>query len=265
MNAQALSSIAPTPETGGLMLNRSGVPMEAQNGVIVASLRKAYGVRPVLRDVSFAIPAGQTAAILGPNGAGKTTLLRILATLARPTRGAASIAGYDAVREAQVVRQVVGYVGHTPLLYDELTARENLLFFARMYGLRDGESRADVLLERVGMRSRANDRVGTFSRGQAQRVAVARGILHDPQVLLMDEPDTGLDEDAIALLHDLVRERVAEGKTTLLTTHNLERGLSWSGTTVVLVSGRVAFAGESDRLTTTALRAYYAAAGRRGR
>jgi heme ABC exporter ATP-binding subunit CcmA len=259
MNAQALSTRAATDETGERM------PIEKNYSVVVAGVRKTYGLRPVLRDVSFAVGVGQTCAVLGPNGAGKTTLLRILATLTRPAKGTVAIAGFDALADAQEVRRIVGYVGHTPLLYEELTARENLLFFARMYGLPDGESRADALLKRVGMFNRANDRVGTFSRGQAQRVALARGILHNPQALLLDEPDTGLDEDAITLLHDLIAERGAAGKTTLLTTHTLERGLAWCDALVVLTGGRVAFAGAAAEMTLPNLRALYATTRRSGR
>lgn len=258
MNVETLSAFAVSAETDGRM------PVEQANAIVVTRVRKAYGLRPVLRDVSCEVAAGQCMAVLGPNGAGKTTLLRILATLTRPTQGSVSIAGYDALHEAHTVRRLVGYVGHAPLLYDELTARENLLFFARMYGLAEPESRVDALLARVGMRSRANDRVGTFSRGLAQRVALARGILHDPQVLLLDEPDTGLDEDAITLLHELIAERKAAGQTTLLTTHTLERGLQWSDRALVLINGRVAHTGASAEMTLPELRALYAGAGRSG-
>jgi len=259
MNAEALSALAVPAKIDGRM------PVEQAKAVVVTRVRKAYGLRPVLRDVSFEIAMGQCVAVLGPNGAGKTTLLRILATLTRPAQGSVSIAGYDALHEAHTVRRLVGYVGHTPLLYDELTARENLLFFARMYGLPEAATRVDALLARVGMHSRANDRVGTFSRGQAQRVALARGILHDPQVLLLDEPDTGLDEDAITLLHELVAERKAAGQTTLLTTHALERGLLWSDMVVVLINGRISLTGASAEVTLPELRALYAGAGRSGR
>jgi len=259
MKAETLSALAVPAEMDGRM------PVEQAKAIVVTRVRKAYGLRPVLRDVSFAVPAGHCVAVLGPNGAGKTTLLRILATLTRPAQGSVDIAGYDALHEAHAVRRVVGYVGHAPLLYDELTARENLLFFAHMYGLQEAESRVDALLARVGIRSRANDRVGTFSRGQAQRVALARGILHDPQVLLLDEPDTGLDEDAITLLHQLVAERKAARLTTLLTTHTLERGLLWSDMVVVLINGRLSHTSVSAEMTLTELRALYAGAGRSGR
>lgn len=258
MNAQTLAPLAVPAEMDERM------PTDRSMAVVVERVRKAYGLRPVLRDVSFEAPSGQCIAVLGPNGAGKTTLLRILATLTRPAQGSVTIAGYDSLRDPQVVRRIVGFVGHSPLLYDELTARENLLFFARMYGLSDGESRAEALLHRVGMGNRANDRVATFSRGQAQRVALARGILHDPQVLLLDEPDTGLDEEAIALLDDVITERRAAGATTLLTTHALERGLAWSDAVIALIGGRVAHAGASADLTLPMLRALYTRAGRSG-
>jgi heme ABC exporter ATP-binding subunit CcmA len=259
MKVQTRSSLVAATELDERM------PTVRDSVVEARAVRKAYGLRPVLRDVSFTAPTGQCIAVLGPNGAGKTTLLRLLATLTRPAKGSISIAGYDVVRDANEVRRIVGYVGHTPLLYDELTARENLLFFARMYGVPDGESRVDVLLRRVGMRNRANERVATFSRGQAQRVALARGILHDPLVLLLDEPDTGLDEEAIGLLRDLIAERGASGLTTLMTTHTLERGLAWSDSVVVLSGGRIVHSGPSGAMTLSDLRALYANAGRSAR
>jgi heme ABC exporter ATP-binding subunit CcmA len=259
MNTKAHTLLATATEMDERM------PTFESHAIVVTRLRKAYGLRPVLRDVSLVATAGKCIALLGPNGAGKTTLLRILATLTRPSQGSVAIGGYDTVRDAHDVRRIVGYVGHAPLLYDELSARENLLFFARMYGLPDGLARADALLKRVGMRSHASDRVGALSRGQAQRVALARGILHDPQTLLLDEPDTGLDEDAIALLNDLIVERGASGQTTLLTTHTLERGLTWSDSVVALVGGRIAFAGASAEMTPSRLRALYAGAKGDGR
>ena len=223
----------------------------------VTGVSKLYGVRPVLRRVSFGVPAGQTVALFGPNGAGKTTLLRALATLTTLTNGRAAVAGLDVRADAPALRRIVGYVGHQPHVYDELTARENLLFFARMYGLRDGRERADALLERVGLRDRANDRARQLSRGQLQRLALARGILHDPAVLLLDEPDTGLDEEAGALLEALVRERAANGQTTLLTTHQLARGLALADRALVLVAGRLVNDGPAVQLAAADLSALY--------
>jgi heme ABC exporter ATP-binding subunit CcmA len=231
--------------------------VETPSAVVVAGLRKSFDPRPVLREVSFTLAAGRCLALLGPNGAGKTTLLRILATLAKPSEGRATVLGLDVAREASQVRRVVGFVGHAPMLYDELTVRENLRFFARMYGLRDGAERAEALLARVGMRARANERVRQLSRGQLQRVALARGILHDPALLLLDEPDTGLDEEATALLAALVAERGTQGQTTILTTHQLARGLALADEALVLVGGRVAYAGDSGGLSVEDIRALY--------
>ncbi|HLJ80122.1 MAG TPA: heme ABC exporter ATP-binding protein CcmA [Ktedonobacterales bacterium] len=225
----------------------------------VAGLVKTYELRPVLRSVSFTLQAGKTLALLGPNGAGKTTLLRILATLAKPSAGQVTVLEQDAVRDAAALRHVIGYVGHQPHVYDDLTARENLLFFARMYGLRDGAKRAETLLERVGLRVKANERVRTLSRGQTQRLAIARGILHEPRLLLLDEPDTGLDEEASTLLDTLIAEREENNLTTLLTTHNIAHGLERSEDALVLVGGRVAYNGPSREVTPGDVRELYAA------
>ena len=223
-----------------------------------SGLTKRYALRPVLRGVSYSLLPGQALALLGPNGAGKTTLLRILATLSKPSAGWARIGPYHVVADAVEVRRLVGYVGHQPAVYADLTGLENLHFFARMYNVAEPEARAHLLLERVGLRARARDRVCTYSRGQVQRLALARGLLHDPQVLLLDEPDTGLDEDALALLGDLVEERRGQLLTTLFTTHQLERGLSLSDEALVLVGGQLVFAGRTAELSAAEVRRLYA-------
>jgi heme exporter protein A len=242
-NTDAMAALVPTP--GPL----------APAAIEVTGAGKLYGVRPVLRGVSFSIPAGQTVVLFGPNGAGKTTLLRVLATLATLSSGTASVAGLDTRAEAAAVRGIVGYVGHQPHIYEELTARENLRFFARMYGLGDGHARAEALLARVGLSGRANDRARQFSRGQLQRLALARGILHEPAVLLLDEPDTGLDEEAGVLLEEIVRERAARGQTTLLTTHQFARGQMLADRALVLAAGRLVYDGAATALTSADPRA----------
>lgn len=247
---------------------REAAPVDEQPvtaAISAQDITKTYELRPVLRSVSFTLAAGSRMALLGPNGAGKTTLLRILSTLAKPSAGRATVAGYDVAAEAGQVRRVVGFVGHQPLVYDELTARENLLFFARMHGLRDGATRVDQLLAQVDLRHKANDLARTLSRGQAQRLALARGILHDPQVLLLDEPDTGLDADALALLEQLLQTRTAAGQTTLFTTHQIEQGLIWSDAALVLVNGRVVYTGPAERLSAPDVRTLYAGRGRQSR
>ena len=249
MSAQTL------PPAARLSMQNTSAPQV--DAIHLERLVKSFDARPILRGLSYTLPAGRTLVVFGPNGAGKTTLLRTLATLARPTAGLALIAGLDVVEDAHAARRIVGYVGHQPHLYEELTARENLLFFARMYGLRDGASRADALLERVGLRARANDRVRAFSRGQAQRLALARGIIHEPAVLLLDEPDTGLDQQALTLLERLIGERRERSLATILTTHNLERGLRVSDDTLTLVRGRIAYAGASAALDAAAVERLY--------
>lgn len=223
--------------------------------ILCAGLMRAFGAKPVLRGVDLALDRGERLALVGPNGAGKSTLLRVLATLTRPDAGRVRVAGYDVVRAADQVRHVVGYVGHQPYLYEELTARENLVFYARLYGVADPAGRAATLLTRVGLAARADDRVRTFSRGQQQRLALARGILHDPAVLLLDEPETGLDEEAIALLDALLDQRAQAGQTTLLTTHHLERALGLAGSVAVLARGKIAFAARAAQTDLATLRA----------
>jgi heme ABC exporter ATP-binding subunit CcmA len=225
----------------------------------VTTLSKSFALRPVLRGLTFAVPAGVRVALLGPNGAGKTTLLRILATLAKPSAGEALVSGFDVCHDADQVRRRVGYVGHQPHLYEDLTARENLEFFGRMYGIANTHARADELLERFGLRAKANERVRALSRGQVQRLALARGILHEPALLLLDEPDTGLDEDALALLAEIVRARAAAGVTTLLTTHQIARGLALADSALVLAGGRLIHDGPADALDADDVRALYAA------
>jgi heme exporter protein A len=202
-------------------------------------LFKSFGPRVALAGVNVSVEAGEFVTLVGPNGAGKTTLLRILATLTRPTSGAVRIAGLDPARAGSEVRRRIGFLSHQTLLYDDLTAEQNLRFYARMYDLDAAAARVDDLLERVGLAARRDDLVRTLSRGMHQRLALARSVLHWPQVLLLDEPYTGLDPQAAQALTDLLVELVGEGGTILLTTHNLERGLALGRRVVMLVRGRV--------------------------
>jgi heme ABC exporter ATP-binding subunit CcmA len=226
--------------------------------VEAAGLMRAYGPKPVLRGVDLRVRRGATLALLGPNGAGKTTLLRVLATLARPDAGTVRVGGCDVVCDGAAVRRLVGYVGHQPHLYEELTALENLVFFARMHRLADPTGRARELLARVGMAARANDRARALSRGQAQRLSLARALLHDPAVLLLDEPETGLDEAAATLLDAILAERAAAERTTLFTTHHFERALMSAGAVAILARGRIVHQAATEGLEVDALRAAYA-------
>jgi len=207
----------------------------------VSNLGKSFGPRAALAGVDLSMETGEFVTLMGPNGAGKTTLLRILATLARPTSGTVRIAGLDPARDGIKVRQRIGFLSHRTLLYEDLTAEQNLRFYARMYGLDDGPARVQDLLQRVGLATRRHDLVRTFSRGMQQRLALARAVLHRPQVLLLDEPYTGLDPLAAQALTGLLIELTGEGCTILLTTHDLGRGLEMGRRVVVLARGRLVY------------------------
>jgi ABC-type multidrug transport system ATPase subunit len=183
--------------------------------------------------------------IFGPNGAGKTTLLKILATVMKPTKGDVMIDGFDLRQDPDGIRRRIGVVSHYSFLYGSLTARENLEFYARLQDIPDPAQRAEEVAAMVNMKARLDDRVGTFSRGMQQRIAIARALLHKPSVLLMDEPETGLDQHAIAMLWSLM----AEGEYTIvLTTHSLERGLELADRVVILNRGRIVFEAPGSEL-----------------
>lgn len=223
----------------------------------ITKLKKNYGLKPVLRGVDLAVEQGQRVALLGANGAGKTTLLRILAGLAEPDGGQVRIAGQDMMRDAQQARRAVGFVTHQPYLYDDLTVMENLLFFARMYGVKQRHERARALLERMGLLKRANERASALSRGQTQRLALARALLHSPRILLLDEPDTGLDEEGIALLEAILNEQIQTGGAVLFTTHRLEHAMQWSDHVGLLRGGRMAWFHETRGLEAGSVRQVY--------
>ena len=205
------------------------------------ALAKNFGLKPVLRGVDLDVASGEFVVLFGPNGAGKTTLLRILATLSKPSFGRASVAGFPLPAGAGEVRRRLGVVSHHTLLYGDLTAEENLRFYARMYDVKNAARRIAEMLERVGLAARRRDLVRTFSRGMQQRLAIGRAVLHDPEVMLFDEPYTGLDQDASAMLDGVLREVAAQGRTVLMTTHDLARGLAVADRALVLSRGKIAF------------------------
>jgi len=219
----------------------------------VHRLVKTFGLKPVLRGLDFRADPGEFVALLGPNGAGKTTMLRILASLSRPTLGEVRVAGYALPGQASAVRRLLGVVSHQPLLYGDLTAEENLRFYARMYGLSDGASRALQALESVGLAARRRDLVRQFSRGMQQRLAIGRALLHDPQVMLLDEPYTGLDQDASAMLDELLRHVAAGGRTVVMTSHDLPRAADLATRIDVLSRGVIAASVPQAEITTAGL------------
>jgi heme exporter protein A len=225
--------------------------------IVVAGLWREFGDRAVLRQVSFELAGGATLAVLGPNGAGKTTLLRILATLLRPTAGNVLVLDCELPREAWRARGRIGYLGHEPLLYRDLTCAENLRFQARLYDLPDdGAERIDSLLDQVRMSRRADELVRNLSAGMAQRVAVCRAVLHQPELLLLDEPRSHLDPEAAALVEPLVGP--SPDRSRVVVTHDVEAGLAEADLVLALrVDGAVAYAGAAAGLSAGDARAVY--------
>ena len=189
----------------------------------VRKLVKRFGLKTVLRGLDFQVAQGEFVALLGPNGAGKTTFLRILASLSRPSLGEIRVAGLALPHQAAQVRQKLGVVSHMPLLYGDLTAEENLRFFGNMYNVGNLPARIGEVLDLVGLAARRKDLVRTFSRGMQQRLAIGRAVLHDPEVMLFDEPHTGLDQDACDMLDKVLRDVAARGRTVVMTSHDLAR------------------------------------------
>jgi heme exporter protein A len=209
----------------------------------VEKLTKSFGHQVALRGVDLKVAEGEFLALFGPNGAGKTTLMRIVASLTRPTGGTVRVQGEDLGKAATSLRRHIGLISHNPLLYGDLTPDENLRFFSRMYDLPDSTARIDTVLEQVGLAARRRDPVRTFSRGMVQRLAIARAILHDPIIMLLDEPYTGLDLQAADMLRSVLQELAASNRTVILTTHNLEQGLEMCDRAAILNRGKVAWQG----------------------
>ena len=207
----------------------------------VEKLSKVYGAVPALQGLNFSIQRGESVLLLGANGSGKSTLLRLLSGLSKPTSGSIRIGGWEMPREAMAVRAQIGLVAHRPLLYESLTARENLAFCGALYGIEAGERRRriETLLRQVGLARRADSLVRTFSRGMQQRLSIARVLLHQPALLLLDEPYTGLDQAAGELLDDLLISALNDGRTVLMSTHQLERSRDFAGRALILSRGTI--------------------------
>ena len=225
--------------------------------ITVRRLIKRFGLKAVLRGMDFQAEAGEFVALLGPNGAGKTTFLRILASLSRPTAGKVLIAGYQLPEQAALVRRSLGVVSHMPLLYGDLTAEENLRFYARMYGLESESQRVAEVLDMVGLAARRRDLVRTFSRGMQQRLAIGRAVLHDPEVMLFDEPHTGLDQDACVMLDRVLTEVAARGRTVVMTSHDLARAADLASRFDVLSRGVIVASVQRNQIDPDDLLSFY--------
>lgn len=205
----------------------------------VKNLVKRFGYKQVLRKLDFSVQQGEFVALLGSNGAGKTTLLRILSSLSKPNMGEIRISGFYLPAQAAQVRKKLGVVSHLPLLYGDLSAEENLKFYSRLYGLLDFKERIQEILQLVGLHIRKKDLVRTFSRGMQQRLAIGRAILHDPEVLLLDEPHTGLDKDAANMLDQLLQQIATRGRTIVMTSHDFPRVANLATRFDVLYKGKI--------------------------
>jgi heme exporter protein A len=208
-------------------------------------IQKKFGHFTALGGVTMQIPRGEFVTLFGRNGAGKTTFLKIAATLMRPTHGSLRIEGIDTRKEPEQARRRIGFLSHNTFVYRDLSALENLKFFSRLYGVDASQDRLMGLLERVGLRRRANDVVRAFSRGLQQRIGIARVLLHNPELILLDEPYTGLDGQAVAMLNEVLDEIVAAGRTVILTTHDLEQGLRAATRAMIMDRGKIVLSGEA--------------------
>lgn len=213
----------------------------------VKKLTKMFGDRKALDGVSFSLPQGAFLSIFGPNGAGKTTMLRMLSTLARPTSGTVRVMGIDAKEDSDKVRDHIGLISHNSMLYPDLTAMENLMFVARLYGVVDPEARVRELLRAVELDHRRFDLVRTFSRGMTQRLSIARALINDPDVVFLDEPYAGLDPHAVEIFDEIIGS-LREGRTFVMVSHDLQKGFAACTHAMMLARGRVMVCAPKDEL-----------------
>ena len=216
--------------------------------ILAEELKKTYGNFDALRGVSLKIKRGEFFTLFGPNGAGKTTLIKLLATLTTPTSGSLRVFDYDVRSEVQSIRSIIGVISHDTYLYENLSAFENIKFFAELYGLSNIDNRVSTVIEQVGLKSRMHDLVRTFSRGMKQRLTVARAIVHEPKILLLDEPYTGLDLNGAQIFGEMLSDLKSQSRTILMTTHNIDEGLGLSDRVGILVKGKIVFESLSSDL-----------------
>lgn len=223
----------------------------------VKGLTKSFNNRMALRDVNLEVNHGESLVVLGPNGAGKTTLIKVLATIVKPTGGEIIINGLYNSRHAEGIRRHIGVVTDETFLYNNLTAHENLEFYGRMYDIPNPKKQIQEVVSLVGMTPRLHERVSTLSRGMQQRLSIARALLHQPSIMLLDEPETSLDQQALTMLWKVVKGKSPESRTVILTTHNLERGLSLADRVVILNHGTVVYQQSKKSLDLNSLKKAY--------
>lgn len=219
----------------------------AEPAIETKKLSKVFGNRKAVDNVTIEVPQGAFLSIFGPNGAGKTTLLRVLSTLSRATSGKATLMGVDLKEEPDRARDHIGLISHNSMLYPDLTAEQNLMIYARLYGVVDPEARVMELLEAVELKHRRLDVVRTFSRGMTQRLSIARALIHDPDVVFLDEPYSGLDPHAVEIFDGLI-DQVRENRTFVMVSHDLQKGFSMCSHALVLAKGRIVAFDEKENL-----------------
>ncbi len=235
----------------------STTSLDSQIDISVKGVTKTFGNFEALRGIDLSVKKGEFLTLFGPNGAGKTTLIKLLATLTKPTSGKLTVSGYDTLKEAEKVRASVGVISHDPYLYENLSAFENIKFFGDMYGLPDTDTRSVELIRLLGLDKRMHDLVRTFSRGMKQRLSVARAIVHDPSVLLLDEPYTGLDQKGAQIFGDTLKWLKTHERTILMTTHNIEEGLHLSDRVGIMTSGKIVYESATSDLDRNSFKDLY--------
>ena len=225
--------------------------------IVLRDITRRFGHLTALQNIDLAIQEGHTFALFGPNGAGKSTMLRLVATLGKPSSGNILVHNIDVGKNPETVRKNIGLISHQTLLYDDLTAPENLTFYGRMYGLQNLNQRIGEVLQAVGLDHRQKDRVRNFSRGMKQRLAIARAILHKPSILLLDEPFTGLDTSAQSMLSNMITDLKTEGHTIFLVTHDLGQGLSLADRFGILCRGKLTHEASTENMNESQLQSLY--------
>jgi len=231
-------------------------PPTTQLALEVRDLSRTFGVRKALDKVNFELPQGAFLSIFGPNGAGKTTMLKVLSTLTGASKGSAKVVGLDVVQDAVELRNRIGFISHNPLLYPDLTAQENLEFFADLYCIDDAKDRIHELLTAVELDHRRLDAVRTFSRGMIQRLSIARSLLHKPDVIFLDEPYSGLDPHAMDILDSLIAQ-VRDQHTFVMISHDLTKGLELCSHALILAKGKVVLFAEKEAIDPDVFSATY--------
>ena len=223
----------------------------------VEGLGKSFGNHRALTGINLKVASGEHVTVFGPNGAGKTTLIKVLSTLMKPSAGTVRLDSSDISKAPTEVRRKIGLVAHQTFLYDDLTVYENLKFYGKMYDVPNLEEQINDVVRWVRLEARLHHRVGTLSRGMQQRISIARAVIHNPSIVLLDEPEVGLDPHAIVMVREVLDSLSAGERTVVMTTHNLEQGIEMSDRVVILDKGRIVYQEQKDRIDIATFRETY--------